>query len=111
MAQKPEPHPVLSTRRLRLRQFRAEDADAMHECFAHAEAMRFWNHPVHTREIETERAVRRFIDCTPSYYRVWAVADAATDLCLGLVNFMTATSAVSSWPSVTLSIPPTTGRA
>jgi ribosomal-protein-alanine N-acetyltransferase len=87
MAQKPEPHPVLSTPRLRLRQFRAEDADAMHECFADAEAMRFWNHPMHTREIETERAVRRFIDCTPSYYRFWAVADAATDLCLGLVNY------------------------
>jgi RimJ/RimL family protein N-acetyltransferase len=66
MAKKP-PHPILSTRRLRLRQFRAEDADAMHRCFTDAEAMRFWNHPVHTKPIETDRAVRRCIDCTPSY--------------------------------------------
>jgi [ribosomal protein S5]-alanine N-acetyltransferase len=72
---------------LRLRQFRAEDAEAMHGCFANPEAMRFWNTPVHTKLIETERAVRRFIDCTPSYYRVLAVAQAETDCCLGLVNY------------------------
>jgi RimJ/RimL family protein N-acetyltransferase len=59
----------------------------MHECFANPEAMRFWNTPVHTSRIETERAVRRFIDCTPSYYRFWAVADAGTDRCLGMVNY------------------------
>jgi ribosomal-protein-alanine N-acetyltransferase len=87
MAKKPTPHPILSTRRLRLRQFRDEDAEAMHRCFANPEAMRFWNHPVHTKRIETERAVRRFIDCTPSYYRFWAVADAKTDRCFGMVNY------------------------
>ena len=87
MAKKPIPHPILSTQRLRLRQFRAEDADAMHQCFADPEAMRFWDHRVHVRRVETERAVRRFIDCTPSYYRFWAVADATTDRCLGLVNY------------------------
>ena len=59
----------------------------MHRCFANPEAMRFWNHPVHTKRIETERAVRRFIDCTPSYYRFWAVADAKTDRCFGMVNY------------------------
>src|SRR5438552_3450720 len=87
MAKKPAPHPTLSTPRLRLRQFRAEDTDAMHECFADPEAMRFWNRPVHTKRIETERVVRSCIDCTPSYYRFWAVADAATDRCLGMVNY------------------------
>jgi [ribosomal protein S5]-alanine N-acetyltransferase len=87
MARKTEPYPILSTGRLRLRQFRADDADAMHECFASPEAMRYWNTPVHTKRIETERAVRRFIDCTPSYYRIWAVADAKIDRCLGLVNY------------------------
>jgi [ribosomal protein S5]-alanine N-acetyltransferase len=75
------------TRRLRLRQFRAEDAEAMHECFADPETMRFWNHPLHTTRIETERFVRRFMDCTPSYYRVWAAADAESDRCLALVNY------------------------
>jgi ribosomal-protein-alanine N-acetyltransferase len=87
MAKRPAPHPTLSTPRLRLRQFRAEDADAMHRCFTDAEAMRFWNHLVHTKRIETERAVRRCIDCTPSYYRFWAVADGKTDRCLGMVTY------------------------
>jgi [ribosomal protein S5]-alanine N-acetyltransferase len=87
MAKAPTPHPIIVTPRLRLRQFRMDDVDAMHECFASSEAIRFWNTPVHAKRIETERAVRRFIDCTPSYYRFWAVADAGTDGCLGLVNY------------------------
>ena len=87
MAKKLAPHPTLKTSRLCLRQFRADDADAMHECFADPEAMRFWNQPVHTKRIETERAVRRYVDCTPSYYRTWAVADAGSDRCLGLVGY------------------------
>jgi hypothetical protein len=37
--------------------------------------------------VNSERAVRRFTDCTPSYYRFWAVADAKTDRCLGMVNY------------------------
>jgi RimJ/RimL family protein N-acetyltransferase len=78
---------MLLTPRLRLRQFRVEDTDAMHECFADPAAMRFWKTSVHTERIETERVVRRCIDCTPSYYRVWAVADAETDRCLGMVNY------------------------
>jgi ribosomal-protein-alanine N-acetyltransferase len=81
------PHPVLATARLRLRQFRPDDANAMHECFASREAMRFWNTPVHTKPIETQRWVRRFMHCTPSYYRIWAAADAKTDRCLGMVNY------------------------
>jgi ribosomal-protein-alanine N-acetyltransferase len=87
MAKKSTPHPILSTRRLRLRQFRDDDAEAIHRCFANPEAMRFWNHPVHTKRIETERVVRRFIDCTPSYYLFWAIADAKTDCCFGMVNY------------------------
>lgn len=87
MPKPPVPHPILATPRLRLRQFRADDAAAMHDCFADPGAMRFWNTPVHTRPIETERSVRNFIDCTPSYYRFWAVADAQTDRCLGLANY------------------------
>src|SRR3954452_3420801 len=87
MAKQPIPHPILSTARLRLRQFDPADTEAMHRCFSDPYAMRFWNHPVHTKLIETERAVRRFIDCTPSYYRFWAVAEAGSDRCIGMVNY------------------------
>ena len=81
------PHPVLTTPRLRLRQVRPDDTDAMHEAYSNPEAMRFWDRPVHTKRIETVRAVRNSIKCTPAYYRVWAIADAATDRCLGMANY------------------------
>ncbi len=87
MAKQPLSHPILMTPRLRLRQFREDDVEAMHGCFTNVESMRYWNTPLHTKSIETERAVQRFIDCTPSYYRFWAVADKTTDRCLGLVNY------------------------
>lgn len=87
MARQAVPHPVLVTPRLRLRQFRTEDADAMHACFGDPEAMRFWNTPVHTNRIQTERAIRNVIDCTPAYYRFWAVAELDSDRCVGLVNY------------------------
>lgn len=87
MVKRPAPHPILATSRLRLRQSRPDDTDAMHACFANPEAMRFWNRPVQTKRIETQRVVRNCIDCTPSYYRFWAVADADTDRCLGMVNY------------------------
>jgi ribosomal-protein-alanine N-acetyltransferase len=87
MTKQPEPHPELSTRRLRLRRFRTEDAEAMHACFADPEAMRFWDRPVHTKRAETERAVRHFVTCSPAYYRFWAVAEAESDRCLGMVNY------------------------
>jgi ribosomal-protein-alanine N-acetyltransferase len=87
MAKQTIPHPILMTPRLRLRQFREDDVEAMDACFTNVESMRYWNAQPHTKRIETERAVRRFIDCTPSYYRFWAVADKMTDHCLGLVNY------------------------
>ncbi|MCB8883847.1 GNAT family N-acetyltransferase [Acidisoma cellulosilytica] len=87
MAKPPAPHPILLTPRLCLRQFRTDDTDAMHACFADHAAMRFWDGPAHTKRIETERAVRRFIACHPPRHQSWAVADATTDRCLGLVNY------------------------
>jgi len=39
-------------------------------------AMRTYSDNPCTKRIETERAVRNVIDCTRSYYRSWAVADA-----------------------------------
>ena len=81
------PHPILSTPRLRLRPFRIGDADAMHACFAEPEAMRFWDHTVYTKRVDTERTIRRFVRSRPSSGLFWAVADAETDGCLGMVNY------------------------
>jgi len=87
MAKKVIPFPVLQTTRLRLRQFRPEDAAGIHACFGDAGAMRFWNYPVFTRMIESERAVRNMTECTPAYYRHWAVAEAGSDRCVGMASY------------------------
>jgi RimJ/RimL family protein N-acetyltransferase len=87
MAKKSVPHPMLTSWRLRLRQFREEDADAMHQCFANPESKRFWTIRSTPSGSRPSALIRRFIDCTASYYRFWAVSDAKTDRCLGMVNY------------------------
>ncbi len=53
--------------------------------------------PIYFHSGSRRRTVRSLIDCTPSYYRFWAVADAGTDRCLGLPSTtMTAIFAVSA---------------
>jgi ribosomal-protein-alanine N-acetyltransferase len=80
-------HPVLATVRLVLRPFRLDDVDAIHACYGDAEAMRFWDAPANASRVETERAVRRAVESTSALWRVWAVADGATDGCVGMVNY------------------------
>jgi ribosomal-protein-alanine N-acetyltransferase len=59
----------------------------MHARFADPEAMRFWDRPVYTKRVETERTIRRFVRSRPSSGVFWAVADAGTDGCIGMVNY------------------------
>ena len=80
-------HPVLATARLVLRPFRIDDVDAIHECYGDAVAMRFWDRPANATRDETERAVRWAMGSAPAAWRVWAVADSATDGCVGMVNY------------------------
>lgn len=85
-------HPVLATARLVLRPFRIDDVDAIHECYGDAEAMRFWDRPANATRDETERAVRWAMGSAPAAWRVWAVADSATDGCVGMVNYHNASA-------------------
>lgn len=86
MARTTAVHPVIETARLRLRMFRIDDVDRLHEAMADAAVMRFWETPAHGRRIETERVEQRSLKSAPEYWRVWAVADAADDGCVGMVN-------------------------
>ena len=84
---RPEEHPVLLTKRLRLRRLQMDDVDAMHKCYGDAEAMRYWNRPAHARRDETDRAVRRAMVFAPWKRMVWAVARDPGDRCIGMVNY------------------------
>src|ERR1700733_9134720 len=110
MVKPPAPHPTLVTRRLRLRQFSNEDVDAMHECFADPEAMRFWNTPVHSKRIETERATGLSTVPRPTI----ASGRSRTPRPISASEWsttMTAISAPSVWPSGISLTPHVAGRA
>ena len=53
---------VITTERLTLRQFKAEDCIQLHRIFADAEVMRFWSTLPHQKMSETEEFVRKTIE-------------------------------------------------
>lgn len=81
------PFPHLRTQRLKLREMRLSDQDAMHACFGDPEAMRFWNRPAHQHRSATERVVRRATVYAPFKQLIWAVEEAESGECIGMVNY------------------------
>jgi RimJ/RimL family protein N-acetyltransferase len=78
--------PELRTPRLRLREIRADDADALWEIHSDPGVMRYWSTPAWTRrEQATERVafVRGQRERAEVY--AWAVADAASDRMIGSI--------------------------
>lgn len=85
---KPTPFPQLETKRLRLRQFEARDANGLHECFGDPEAMRYWNMPASNSLAETEKILTWLGKTTSPYEQLgWAIADKREDRCIGMVNY------------------------
>jgi ribosomal-protein-alanine N-acetyltransferase len=83
-----KPFPELETKRLRLRRFRAGDAEGLHDCFGDLEAMRYWNMPPSKTHADTERWVKALGKAkSPQTWLGWAVAQKRTDRCIGLVNY------------------------
>jgi ribosomal-protein-alanine N-acetyltransferase len=80
--------PILTTHRLRLRQFEMHDAPGMHECFGDAEAMRYWNSPPCETLAETEKMLIGLRKTTSHYsYLSWAICRQSDDQCIGMVNY------------------------
>ena len=57
---------IITTKRLTLRRFRAEDASAFHEIMSDAAAMRYWSTPPHRSLAETERWIAATIEAVRS---------------------------------------------
>jgi RimJ/RimL family protein N-acetyltransferase len=57
---------IITTKRLTLRRFRAEDASAFHEIMSDVEAMRYWSTPPHRSVAETERWIAATIEAVGS---------------------------------------------
>jgi ribosomal-protein-alanine N-acetyltransferase len=85
---KAQAHPILVTKRLRLRQVEPRDVEGLHACFGDAQAMRYWNFPPCATEAESERWARILEKNTSPYqFLAWAVADKRSDKCIGMVNY------------------------
>lgn len=85
---KAQAHPILTTKRLRLRQFEARDVKGLHACFGDPEAMRYWNFPPCKTEDESARWLGILEKSTSPYqFLAWAVADKRSDRCIGMVNY------------------------
>jgi ribosomal-protein-alanine N-acetyltransferase len=81
-------HPVLTTKRLRLRRFAARDLAGLHACFGDPDAMRYWNSPPTRTEAESARWLKILGKNTSPYsFLAWAVADKKSDALIGMVNY------------------------
>jgi RimJ/RimL family protein N-acetyltransferase len=84
-AGKDQAHPILTTKRLRLRRFDARDLAGLHACFGDAEAMRYWNFPPSQSEAESARRLKTLEKRTSPYsFLAWAVADKKSNECIGM---------------------------
>jgi len=66
-ADKDQGHPILTTKRLRLRRFTARDLTGLHACFGDAVAMRYWNFPPSKTEAESARRLKYLAKSTSPY--------------------------------------------
>jgi len=87
-ANKDQGHPLLTTKRLRLRRFHARDLTGLHACFGDAAAMRYWNFPPSQTAAESAHRLKALAKSTSPYsFLAWAVADKKSDACIGMVNY------------------------
>jgi len=86
--EKSDAFPTIVTPRLRLRQFEPRDDRGLHACLGNEQLVRYWDFAACKDIEETRRWVRILSKTTSPYdYLAWAVADAKTDDCIGMVNY------------------------
>ena len=80
------PVPELTTARLRLRAFTPGDAPAFHAAYGCPEAMRYWDHEPSPNVARTALYLSHWAKPPSEGHMIWAVALAASDRCIGMVN-------------------------
>ena len=87
MAAASKKQPVLDTRRLRLRQFRARDLEAMHALYGDADNLRYWSTPPSPDLANTRRVMRWHLPFRPRQYVLWAIEHKKTRTVVGMINY------------------------
>ena len=79
--------PELGAERVRLRRLTVADAPGLHEAYADAASMRFWD-ALPSRDIaETEARIRQSTSADATWYAAWAVLAKRDDAFIGMVNY------------------------
>ncbi len=81
------PVPDLETPRLRLRRLVLDDAPGLHEAYADAATMRFWDALPSGDLAETARRIRTSLDANPVWHAAWAVLRKDEGRFIGMVNY------------------------
>ena len=87
MARPAKKQPTFLTPRLRLRPFRAGDADAMHALYGNPDNLRYWNVPASPDPATSRRMVRWHLGFRPRSYAMWAIALKRSDRVIGMINY------------------------
>jgi RimJ/RimL family protein N-acetyltransferase len=87
MAQPRKKAPVLASRRIRLRPFRAGDASVMHGIYADAKHMKYWSVAPSLSLAATRKMMRWHVAYMPRHYAMWAVEEQKTSELLGMINY------------------------
>ena len=87
MAGTPEAAPIIDTKRLRLRPFRASDAKALHALYGDVKNLRYWGVDPSPSLAETRRALRWHIAYHPFQYVLWAVELKKSKKLIGMINY------------------------
>jgi len=87
MARTTKKAPILQTKRLRLRPFRASDLKAMHVLYGDAENLRYWGTEASPSLDSTRKMMRWHISCAPRHYIIWAVEETKSKRLAGMINY------------------------
>ena len=103
------PVPDLETPRLRLRRLVLDDAPGLHEAYADAATMRFWDALPSGDLAETARRIRTSLDANPVWHAAWAVLRKDEGRFIGMVNYHARQAWNRNSPSGGLSSPARAG--
>jgi RimJ/RimL family protein N-acetyltransferase len=87
MARLPRKQPSFTTKRLRLRPFRAGLVEAMHALYRDVDSLRYWSTPAGANLDATRRMMRWHLAYRPRYYVMWAVEESKSRKVIGMINY------------------------
>src|SRR5258708_2855450 len=87
MARARKQHPILLTKRLRLRPFRGGDLKVLHALYGDPDTLRYWGISPNRDLAATRRMLRWHLAFRPRHYVMWAVEETKSRKVIGMINY------------------------